>query len=254
SLDVKLLDRGTRPLKLTDAGRLYYQFCRDVLRRRQEFDAELDQMKRRVEGSVRVASIYSIGLSEMSRMESRFREAHPDAELAVEYLRPEKVYETVASDGADLGLLSYPEPSKEIKVVHWRDEVMVVAAPPDHPLAVNTFLSVKQLERQPYVGFDDDLPIARNLRRFFREHGVKVSVALHFDNVFLIKEAVALGSGISILPEQVISDEIAQERLIGIPLESPGLCRPVGIVHHRKKKFNRATRAFLGMLEREATP
>ncbi|MCP5120399.1 MAG: LysR family transcriptional regulator, partial [bacterium] len=70
SLDVKLLDRGTRPLKLTDAGRLYYQFCRDVLRRREVFEVDLDQMKRRVEGSVRVASIYSIGLSEMSRMES----------------------------------------------------------------------------------------------------------------------------------------------------------------------------------------
>lgn len=249
---MKLIDRGTRPLKLTDAGRLYYEFCRDALRRKEEFDVALDRMKRRVEGTVRVVSIYSIGLSEMSRLEICFRRAYPDAELEVEFLRPERVYTAIEADQADIGLLSYPEASKHIKVIHWRDEVMVVAAPPDHPLAANTFLSAKQLERQPFVGFDDDLPIARDLRRFFREHGVRVSVTLHFDNVLMIKEAVALGSGISILPERVISDEIAQERLIGIPLESPGLYRPVGIVHHRKKRFNQATQAFLRMLEREA--
>ena len=251
-LGMQLLDRSTRPLKLTPAGRIYYDFCRDVLRRKDEFQVALDRLKRETESSVRIACIYSVGLSEMSWVEARFRQLHAEAELVVEYLRPERVYEAVADDRADLGLVSYPEPSKDIRVIPWRQEVMVLVAPAEHPLGLNTFLSPEQLGGLDFVAFDDDLPVARALRRFFREHSVDVNVVMHFDNVLMIKEAVAMGSGVSILPERAISHELAQGRLIGIPLESPGLYRPLGIIHHRSKRFSPAVRSFLDLLARHA--
>lgn len=249
--EVQFLDRTTRPWKLTEAGRIYYEFCRDVLRRQEEFDVGMDRVRRRVEGAVRIASIYSVGLSEMSRLETEFSKQFPGAEISVEYLRPEKVYDAVREDRADLGLVSYPESSKDIKAIPWRQEVMLVAARPDHPLAANTFLRPEDLGGQDFVAFDGDLPIARELKRFFREHGVEVNVVMHFDNVLMIREAVALGSGISILPERAMLDDIVHERLVGIPLESPGLRRPLGIIHPRRKKFNRATRALLDLLEKQ---
>ncbi len=249
--EAPLLDRTTRPWKLTEAGRLYYDFCRDVLRRQEEFEAAMDQVRRQVEGRVRVASIYSVGLSEMTRLEEEFSEKFPGAQISVEYLRPEKVYEAVREDRADLGLVSYPESSKEIQAIPWRQEVMVVAARPDHPLAANTFLRPAELAGQDFVAFDEDLPISRELRRFLREHDVEVRVVMHFDNVLAIREAVALGSGISILPERAILDEIVRGRLVGIPLESPGLRRPLGIIHLRRKKFNRAARALLDLMVKQ---
>src|SRR5690349_23120934 len=62
-LGVVLFDRAKRPLELTEAGRLYETFCKDVLRREEEFGLTIEALKREVEGAVRVASIYSIGLS-----------------------------------------------------------------------------------------------------------------------------------------------------------------------------------------------
>ena len=76
-----LLDRATRPLTLTAAGRLYFDLCRDVLRREEEFQAAPDEFKAQVEGTVRVASIYSIGLSEMSRLQEEFSLRFPKAQL-----------------------------------------------------------------------------------------------------------------------------------------------------------------------------
>ncbi len=134
-LDMRLLDRSTRPLNVTEAGRLYLDFCRDVLRRREDFQAALDQLRYQVEGTVRVASIYSVGLSEMAELEHGFSRRHPEATLQVEYLRPEKVYEAVLADRADLGLVSYPESKRDITAIPWRREEMVVVASPCHPLA-----------------------------------------------------------------------------------------------------------------------
>ena len=76
-LGVQLLDRSTRPFELTEAGRLYYEFCRDVLRRREEFEESLDKLKGRVQGTVRVAAIYSVGLSDMSRLERELSRRMP---------------------------------------------------------------------------------------------------------------------------------------------------------------------------------
>jgi len=73
-------------------------------------------------------------------------------------------------------------------------------------------------------------------------------VAMHFDNIQTIKEAVALGSGISILPARTMQAEIAQGRLVAVKLHAPELLRPVGVIHRRRKKFNAATQSFLDLL------
>src|SRR6266571_5068935 len=177
-LGMSLLDRTTRPLALTAAGRLYFDLCRDVLRREEEFQAALDELKARVEGAVRVASIYSIGLSEMSRLQEEFSRRFPNAQLHVE-----------------------------------------------------------------------DLSIRRELDRFFREQSIEIHLAMQFDNIQMIKEAVALGSGISILPARTLLAEVEQGRLVAIPLHAPDLVRPVGIVHRKRKRFNRAAQSFLELLQ-----
>jgi len=251
TLKVRLLDRGRRPLVLTDAGRLFYDFCREVLRHKEDFDVSLDRLKGRLEGVVRVASIYSVGISELSHLEQVFSSRLPSAELRIEYLRPERIYEVILSEQADLGLLSYPEASRDIKVIPWREEEMVVAVSPGHSLAAKERVEPVDLTGEDYVGFDDDLPISRGLKRFFREHRVEVNPVMHFDNIQMIKEAVALGSGVSILPACALRFEIAQGRLVAVPLAPPGLRRPLGIIHLRRKRFNQATLSFLHLLKEE---
>jgi DNA-binding transcriptional LysR family regulator len=248
-LGTPLLDRTTRPLTLTAAGKLYFDLCRDVLRREEEFQAALDELKLRVEGEVRVVSIYSIGLSEMSRLQDEFSRRFPSAQLYVDYMRPQKIYEALLADQADLGLVSYAVATKELAVIPWREEEMSVALAPSHPLAGKLVLRPADLDGQNFIGFDEDLSIRRELDRFFRGQGIEIHLAMQFDNIQMIKEAVALGSGISILPARTMLAEVEQGRLAAIPLDAPELVRPVGIVHRKRKKFNRAAQSFLELLQ-----
>ncbi len=253
-LGVTLLDRTKRPLELTAAGKIYNEFCRDVLRREEELGLALESLKEQVEGAVRVASIYSIGLSEMTQLQEEFSARYPTASLHVEYMRPEKVYEAVLNDAADLGLVSYPEAGRDVAVIPWREEQMQVAVPPSHPFARRTGIYPADLSGQTFIGFDEDLSIRRELDRFFKAEGIEVNLAMHFDNIQTIKEAVALGSGISILPARTMQAEIAQGRLVAVTLHAPKLVRPLGIVHRKRKKFNRAAQAFLELLARQPIP
>jgi DNA-binding transcriptional LysR family regulator len=251
-LGVQLLDRSTRPIELTEAGRLYYEFCRDVLRRREEFEEALEKLKGRVQGTVRVAAIYSVGISDMSRLELELSRRMPEAVLQVEYLRPDKVYDAVVADQADLGLVSYPESNREITAIPWREEKMMVAAAPSHPLASRKTLDLADLEQQSFVAFDDDLRVGREVKRYMRDNGAQLNVVMHFDNIQTMKEAVVLGSSISIMPVRVLRNDIEQGRLVAIPIKGCTLVRPLGIVHRRRKTFNQATRTFLELLRQEA--
>jgi DNA-binding transcriptional LysR family regulator len=248
-LTVSLFDRGKRPLELTAAGKLYAEFCRDVLRREEEFEALLEAHKRAVEGTVRVASIYSVGLSEMSRLQEEFSARYPTTNLQVEFMRPDRIYEAVRDDAADLGLVSYPEATREIAAIPWREEEMQVAMSPAHRLAGQVEVMPADLHGENFIGFDEDLSIRRELDRFLKAHGVAVNLVMHFDNIQTIKEAVALGSGISILPARTMQAEIEQGRLVAVRLDAPELVRPLGVVHRKRKKLNRAAQAFLGLLE-----
>jgi DNA-binding transcriptional LysR family regulator len=256
ALGVILLDRTRRPLVVTPAGEIYADYCRDVLRRYDEMEAALKRLNEHIEGVIRVASIYSVGVSELIQLERRFSELHTQAEVDVSYLQPAKVYAAVLEDRADLGLVSYPEPSRELTVIPWRREEMVLCASPDHLLAkraaqIQGPLPLAELNGVDFVTFDDELPISQHVERFLREKGVEVNYTLHFDNIEMVKEAVALKAGVSILPHRVMREDVRQKRLTAIRLAGAALYRPLGILHRKKKQFHPALQAFLDML-REA--
>ena len=82
-----------------------------------------------------------------------------------------------------------------------------------------------------------------------RRKGIEVILATHFDNLQMVKEAVAHNVGVSIMPVRIMREEIQQGRLVAIPIAAPELYRPLGIIHRKKKRFHRVAQAFLDLLK-----
>src|SRR5262244_2471726 len=124
-LDVPLLDRSRRPLVPTEAGQVFFEACRDLLQGFDNARASLLASKQRVEGTVRVAAIYSVGLHDMSRHMQPFMATHPQAKVLLECLHPHKVVEAVLRDEADIGILSYPSATRALKQQGIKVEVVM---------------------------------------------------------------------------------------------------------------------------------
>ncbi len=205
-----------------------------------------------VMGTVGVAAIYSVGLPHMRRFVDTFEARYADASVRIEYLHPDRVLERVLEGKAELGLLSFPKKWPELTVLTWREEPMVLALPPSHRFALRSSVMVAELDGEPFVGFDSDLSIRRAIERFLRRHGVSVEAACAFDNIENIKRAVEAGSGVSILPEPTLAQEVKSGTLCAIPLESAvaggPLVRPLAIVHRRHARLEPAARKFLELL------
>jgi DNA-binding transcriptional LysR family regulator len=253
-LGVKLIDRSKRPLVLTPRGKVYYDGCKDLVDRYVDLENRVKALDDddTVVGTVGVAAIYSVGLNHMSQYVKTFEERHPGANVRLEYLHPSRVLERVTSGDAELGLLSFPRKWAELNVIAWREESMVLTVHPSHAFAQRSCISIAELSGEPFVAFDPDLSIRRAIDRFLRRHEVQVDVVLEFDNIENIKRAVEIPSGVSILPEPSLAQEIKAGTLVAVRFQSADtadcLTRPLAIVHRRQASLEPATTKFLELL------
>lgn len=248
-LGVKLIDRSRRPPELTPAGEVFFDRVRRWLDEYRDIEDSLQKFKGKVAGRLRIVSIYSVGLLQMTTYVNRFRELHPDVELKIEYTHPEDVYARVLRDEAELGIVSFPRDGGDISCIDWVKQPMVVVVPPDHPFAERESIAVNELMSRPFVGFTSDLTIRRVTDRVLRNHHVTVNVVHQFDNVENVKRAVEIGEGIAILPEPSLQREVNDGLLKAIPFSDLDFTRPLGIVHKRNKNLSTAAEKFVELLK-----
>lgn len=252
ALGVKLLDRSRRPFVLTPEGEVYYYGCRGMFERYLAIEDRVRTMHQEVVGRVRVASIYSVGLHHMSDYLHRFLAEHPKANVRLEYLHPDRVYQSVEEDLADLGLVSYPKSSRTIAALDWRSEPMVLVCSPKHALARRSEVRLKELHGTNMVGFDQNLSIRREIDRALDARQVEVHVVMEFDNIETIKRAIEIDVGVGLLPEPTVLREIQSGALAAVPLaQADSLVRPLGIIYRRGRELTSTVCRFVELLQAE---
>ena len=206
-------------------------------------------VKARVDGTVRVAAIYSVGLHDVSRPMQQFMSLYPDARVQLECLHPHKVVEAVITGEADVGIMSYPPPDRALSVVPLREEPMALVCHPNHRLARRRVVPPAELAGEAFVAFDAGLTIRKAIDRALRQHNVRVNIVMEFDNIETIKQAIIIAAGVSILPRHTVQKEASIRALAAVEVAIPDLVRPVGIVHRRHKPLTPTAERFVQMLK-----
>jgi DNA-binding transcriptional LysR family regulator len=248
-LGVALLDRTKRPFVVTPEGQAFYESCRGLLESWEKARAEIAAVKARVDGTVRVAAIYSVGLHDVSRNVQRFMSLYPAARVQLECLHPHKVVEAVVQGEADVGIMSYPPADRSLAIVPLRSEPMAFVCHPNHRLARRRLVVPADLNGETFVAFDAGLTIRKAIDRALRQHNVKVTTVMEFDNIETIKQAIIIAAGVSILPRHTVQNEASIRTLAVVPLDIPDLVRPVGLIHRRQRPLTPTVSLFIQLLK-----
>lgn len=246
---VALIDRTKRPFVVTPEGQSFYEACQALLESWEKAKTEVAAVKARVDGTVRVAAIYSVGLHDVSRHMQRFMSLYPEARVQLECLHPHKVVEAVLEGEADVGIMSYPPSDRALSVVPLRAEPMAFVCHPSHRLARRRHVAPAELNGETFVAFDPGLTIRKAIDRALRQHNVKVNIVMEFDNIETIKQAIIIDAGVSILPRHTVQKEVGVKTLAAVDLGIPDLVRPVGIIHRRQKPLTPTVSRFIELLK-----
>lgn len=240
--------RGRREIHLTGDGEAFYQESRSVLGAYAQLEESMRSLIGTVSGTVRVATVYSVGLYELPPAVRRFMELYPEAKIDLEYSRTTRIVRDVLSGAVELGVVAYPEKKRGLEVVPLRGDRLVLISPPNHALAKRRRVRAGELKNQDFVLFERDIPTRRATDRILKSHGVSVRRVAEFDNIETIKRAVEVGFGVAIVPRPSVIDEQRSGQLAVAALVEPEWTRSVGIIFRSDRTLGAAARKFIELL------
>ena len=247
----KLLERSRSGAKPTPQGEILYRASREIIDRYREVETELQHSGQVVDGHLRVAIVYSVGLHELPVYLKEYLRNYPQVNVHVEYSRPNRIYEQVIGGHIDLGIVAFPQKHPQIVVAPLREDYLVLACPPGHPLANFKKVPVAKLDRQSFVAFEQDIATRKATDQMFRTHHVSVQYAGEYDNIETIKRAVEIGQGVAIVPLPAVQQEVEHGTLKVVRLSDEVLLRPLGIIYKRGRPLSPAAVKFIETLKRD---
>ncbi len=243
-----LIDRSQKQFQLTREGQRVYDSAKEILHTYDKLLSELQEMKKVISGTIRISTIYSIGLHELPPYIKKFLHDFPSVNVRVEYRRSNLVYEDILHNSVDFGLVAFPVKQRQIEVLPFRNDHLVLIAHPNHPLAKIGELELKQLASQRFIGFDPDIPTRKAVDQIFRDNKLEIEPVMEFDNIETVKRAVEIDHGVAIVPQATVLQEVQQGTLAAIRFKGKDFTRPLAILHRKGRVLTPAMKKFIEIL------
>jgi DNA-binding transcriptional LysR family regulator len=244
-----LIERSKKKFRLTREGQVLYEYCKQIIQTYDSLHSRLQEIKDIISGTIRVATIYSIGLHDLPPYLKKFLKTYPTVNVHVEYRRSNQVYEDVLGNVVDLGLVAYPNKDSKLEIVPLRKDTLVLICHPNHALAKNKTIKLSQLTGLKFIGFEPDIPTRKAIDKILKDQNVEVQHVMEFDNIETVKRAVEIDAGVSIVPQGTITQEVSKQTLTEIRIEGLELYRPLAAIYKKNKVLSPAMKQFLQILK-----
>jgi len=244
--------RGRREVRLTPAGEVFYRESKNVLDCYDALNESMRGLVGKIGGTVKVATVYSIGLHELPPKVREFMSKFPSAKIDLEYSRTTRVVRDVLNGTVELGIVAFPEPRRGLTIVQMLNDRLVLICPPEHEFAKKGKIKAKELNGRDFVLFERDIPTRKATDKILKANGVEVKKVAEFDNIETIKRAVEVGFGLAIVPHPSVEDEERNNQLAVIKLAEKEWVRTVGVIYRSDRTLSLAAKKFVQLLENQS--
>jgi DNA-binding transcriptional LysR family regulator len=243
-----LFDRSSREGVLTDAGKVLYEYAEKLINLRGEAAGSLSELRELQKGKLIIAANEFTVLYLLPVL-AEFRRVHPMIKITVKRALGSHIPDDVLSYAAEFGVLSYePQETNLHSVVVFLDELVFVV-PPKHPLASARQVSIRQLGAESFVAHIVNSPYREKVIQLFKSQKTPLHMDLELPTLQAIKQFVAMGNGVALIPEISVETELARGELVRIPVRELQLKRKLRLIYRKGANLSHAARAFLKVAE-----
>src|SRR5438132_2416622 len=243
-----LFDRSSREGLLTDAGRVLQEYAEQLLNVRENAREALAELRELQKGKLVIGANEFTALY-LLRVLAEFRRLHPAIRIVVQRSLGSQIPDDVRRHNCEFGVLTYdPQDPELASVVVYSDELIFVV-PPQHPLARESQVSIRQLGAESFVAHIVSSPYREKVIQAFNKYKTPLHMGVELPTLQAIKRFVALGNGVAFLPEISVEDEIARGDLVRIPVQELSVHRKLRLIHRKTGTLSHAGRAFLKVAE-----
>ena len=249
-----LVERTTRTVRITDAGRLLLSRARRILAELDAADAELQTVRGLRAGHVSVGAMHSMGPIDITVVLAKFHDQYPEIGLTVREQSSEELAEMLRADELDIAFLSVTEKieSHGLGLQPLLAEELIVMVPEDHWLANREEVRITELIDEPFVGYRHGARLRELLISAAAQAGFEPRIMLESNENRRLRRMVARGMGIALMPRSDATSPGPAVR--AIRLSDPELTRDITLAWRADRRLPPAARVFLNLARETFAP
>ena len=247
TLDLRLFDRNTRSVSLTQAGEQLLPVVEQVL---VDLGSVLERAKAvstRNTGRVSVAALPSSASGLLPETIARFAKLHPGVTLSLRDALADRILELIRNRDVDFGVTSAAVRDATLEFLPLGRDRIVAVMRRGHALSRRRGLTLDEIVEHPLILMDRDSSVRHLVDATYAASGRMP--APRFEATFMAT-AVALvraGLGVALLPSSAQEVRTARDLAVRI-VHAASLERDIGVLHLRDRSLSPAARAFIGVL------
>lgn len=247
SVGQPLFEQLGKKIYLTAAGQTLAEACQDIENRMERLSQDLSALQGVKRGSLKIAILTTVKYT-VPKLLGGFCAAHPGIEVAMFVGNRESLLQRLAGNQDDLYIMGQPPEQLDLVCESFADNLLVLVAPPGHPLAGLRNIPVSRLVDQPFILREPGSGTRLTTERFFAGHGMTLKNRLEVSSTEAIKQTVAGGLGLAVLSATTVLSELALKELVQLDVQGFPLIRRWQVVYPKGKRLSAAATAFKAWL------
>ena len=254
-LDVRLLDRLSRNVRLTDAGQLLLDHAQRIFATLGSAREVIGELKGLQRGSLLIGASTTPGIYVLPRVIGVFRQRHPAITVNFRIANSRSIEERIRANELDLGVVGGHglAPGEECLAAGLVDELVLIVWP-DHRWALRREIRPAELESAPLLFREEGSATRHVTERALQGARVSYRPAMELDHTEAIKQAVMAQLGVAFVSLYTIQGELAAHRLHAIRLRGVPIHRHFHVIHNEARALPASARAFLRTLDEAGGP
>lgn len=247
-LDVQLLERSQKKVHLTDAGEVVYAKSLEILQSMHNLTTALDDVRNVQTGTLRIGLPPMVGATFFAKILAEFHARYPRVAIQLEEHGGKRVEQLVEEGSLDFGAGVLPI-NPEIYEAHpFYCEDLRLLVPPTHPLAARQSVDLEALRDEPFILFREDFTLHDRIRDACRLAGFQPKVVCESSQWDLIREMVAAGLGVALLPE-ILYRDLPPDSIRLLRLESHSIPWHLAVIWRKDRYLSFAAREWLAFVK-----
>lgn len=239
-----LLERHGRGMKLTMAGEALLPYAEQLARLH---DESREVVSKQSKGTLSVGTIETLAAFYLPPYLQAYKRLFPEVNVMLHPGNEPAIIDEVKGGGLDVGfILDPPFSDPELHTEILREEELVIIAHPEHRFAGMNEVRAEHLQDESLILTEDGCTYRAMLLRALKAGGIGHRLAYEFGNLEAIKQCVAYGLGVALLPRITADSAVRQGLIVAVPFKDPE-CRFYSQMIYAKRKWQSA--AFKGFVE-----
>lgn len=242
---VRLFERLSKKLYLTQAGEKLLRYARHMLGLHAEMEKDMKTLHER--SLIRIGASVTIGASVLPQLAASFLRQHPNTHMEVMENNTCHIEQLLLHDGIDLALVEGDVSSPEITALPFMQDELVLICGKTHPFSKRKQIEPHELEAENFIVREKGSGTRQTFENVMTESEIPWTPAWTCNNADTIKMAVAEGLGVSVISRRSVVHEIASGLLLEVPIKKLHFVRTFKIIHHKSKYLTDAMHRFLAL-------